>query len=138
MMDVIELARELGAALQKDERYLKFKEAQKVNEEDTALNELIAKLQLVQLNFQHEAAKEEKDSARLQELDTEFGQLYNQVMANPNMKAYEEAAGEIDELMKYINGIFQLCLQGEDPATCEPHMHDHDCGGECSTCGGCH
>jgi cell fate (sporulation/competence/biofilm development) regulator YlbF (YheA/YmcA/DUF963 family) len=137
-MDVIAMARELGAALQQDERYIKLRQAQKVNEEDTALNELIAKLQLVQMNFSHEASKEQKDDKRLQELDTEFGQLYNQVMANPNMQAYEAAASEIDELMKYINGIFQLCLQGEDPATCEPHTHDHGCEGDCCSCEGCH
>ncbi len=137
-MDIIKMARELGSALQQDERYIKLRAAQKVNEEDTALNELIAKLQLVQMNFQHEASKEQKDSNRLQELDTEFGQLYNQVMANPNMQAYEAAAAEIDELMKYINGIFQLCLQGEDPATCEPHTHDHSCEGDCCSCDGCH
>ena len=137
-MDIIAMARELGAALQQDERYIKLRQAQKVNEEDTALNELIAKLQLVQMNFSHEASKEQKDDNRLQELDTEFGQLYNQVMANPNMQAYEAAAAEIDELMKYINGIFQLCLQGEDPATCEPHIHDHGCEGDCCSCEGCH
>ncbi len=137
-MDAIALTRQLGAALQQDERYLKLMEAQKVNEEDEALNELIAKLRLVQMNFQHEASKDEKDDARLQQLDTEFGQLYNQVMANPNMQAYEAAAAEIDELMKYITGILQLCLQGEDPETCEPHVHDESCGGDCSGCSGCH
>ena len=59
-MDVIAKARELGAALQQDERYLKLMEAQKANEEDTALNELIARIQLVQMSFQHEAQKEDK------------------------------------------------------------------------------
>ena len=37
-MDVIAKARELGAALQQDERYTKLMEAQKANEADTALN----------------------------------------------------------------------------------------------------
>lgn len=136
-MDVIAIARELGAALQKDERYLKLAAAQKANEEDTALNELISKLQLVQLSFQQEASKEEKDDAKLQEMDAEFSQLYAQVMANPNMQAYQNAAQEVDKLMKYVNGIFTLCLQGQDPATCEPE-EEHHCSGECSSCGGCH
>ena len=61
-MDVIAKARELGAALQQDERYTKLMEAQKANEADTALNELIAKIQLVQMSFQHEAAKEDKNA----------------------------------------------------------------------------
>lgn len=136
-MDVIAKARELGAALQQDERYTKLMEAQKANEADDALNELIAKIQLVQMSFRHEAAKEDKNEQKLEAYDKEFGEIYTQIMANPNMKAYEEARGEIDQLMQYINGIFALCLQGEDPATCEPHQ-EHDCGGECSSCSGCH
>lgn len=136
-MDVIALARELGAALQQDERYLKFKAAQEANEKDEALNELIAKLQLLQVSFQHEASKEDKDETKLQEMDQEFGQLYQQIMGNPNMQAYEASAAEIDNLMKYINAIFTLCLQGEDPATCEPKSAEGSCGGNCGSCGGC-
>lgn len=138
-MDVIAKARELGAALQQDERYLALKKAQEANEQNTALNELIAKIQLLQVSFQHEAQKEDKDDAKLQQMDQEFGQIYAQIMADPGMQAYEAAAAEVDRLMKYINAIFTLCLQGEDPATCEPPKEEeHHCGGECSSCGGCH
>ncbi|MCQ2476798.1 MAG: YlbF family regulator [Clostridia bacterium] len=138
-MDVIAKARELGAALQQDERYLALKKAQEANEQNTALNELIAKIQLLQVSFQHEAQKEDKDDAKLQQMDQEFGQIYAQIMADPGMQAYEAAAAEVDQLMKYINAIFTLCLQGEDPATCEPPKEEeHHCGGECSSCGGCH
>ena len=135
---VIAKARELGALLQQDERYLKFAEVQKANEEDKELNELIARIQLVQMSFQHEASKEDKNEQKLQAYDKEFGEIYTKIMANPNMQAFEKARGEIDELMNYINGIFALCLQGEDPATCEPKQPEHNCGGECSSCSGCH
>mgnify|MGYP002513590844 CR=1 FL=1 len=137
-MDVIAKARELAALLQQAERYVKLMEAQKANEEDTALNELIARIQLVQMSFQHEASKEDKNEQKLEAYDKEFGEIYTQIMANPNMQAYEAARKDIDDLMQYINAIFALCLQGEDPATCEPLKHDHECGGECSSCGGCH
>ncbi len=137
-MDVIAKARELGALLQQDERYVKLMEAQKANEEDTALNELIARIQLVQMSFQHEASKEDKNEQKLEAYDKEFGEIYTQIMANPNMQAYEAARQEIDQLMQYINNIFALCLQGADPATCEPPKQEHNCGGECSSCSGCH
>ncbi|MBR4765841.1 MAG: YlbF family regulator [Clostridia bacterium] len=81
-MDLIEKTRELGAMLQQDERYLKLMEAQKANEADNALNELISKIQLIQMSFQHEASKEDKDEAKLQEYDKEFGQIYAQIMEN--------------------------------------------------------
>ena len=137
-MDVIAKARELGALLQQDERYTNLMAAQKANEEDTALNELIARIQLVQMSFQHEATKEDKSEQKLEAYDKEFGEIYAQIMANPNMQAYEAARTEIDKLMQYINAIFALCLQGEDPATCEPQQQEHNCGGECSSCSGCH
>lgn len=138
-MDLVAKTRELGAMLQQDERYIKLMEAQKANEADDKLNELISKIQLLQMSFQHEASKEDRDEAKLQEYDQEFGQIYAQIMANENMQAYEAARGEVDKLMNYLTGILGLCLQGADPATCEPEPeHDHECGGECSTCGGCH
>ena len=137
-MDVIAKARELGALLQQDERYVKLMEAQKANENDTALNELIARIQLVQMSFQHEATKEDKNEQNFFFNDTAIAEIYTQIMANPNMQAYEAARKDIDDLMQYINAIFALCLQGEDPATCEPPKHDHECGGECSSCSGCH
>lgn len=136
-MDVIAKARELGALLQQDERYAKLSKAQEACEADTALNELIAKMQMIQMSFQHEASKEDKNEEALEAFDREYGEVYTQIMANPSMQAYEEARAEIDELMKKINGIFALCLQGQDPATCEPE-EEHHCGGECSSCGGCH
>ena len=137
-MDVIAKARELGALLQQDERYIKLMEAQKANEADTELNELIARIQLIQMSFQHEASKEDRNDQKLEAYDKEFGEIYTKIMANPNMQAYEAARAEIDNLMNYITSIFALCLQGEDPATCEPKAEEHNCSGECSSCGGCH
>lgn len=137
-MDVIAKARELGALLQQDERYTAFVAAQKASEEDTELNELLARIQLIQMSFQHEAQKEDKNEQKLEAYDKEFGEIYTKIMANPNMQAYQAARTEIDSLMNYINGIFALCLQGEDPATCEPQQEQHECGGECSSCSGCH
>ena len=55
-MDIIKLTRELGAAIQQDERYAKFQAAQKANEEDKELNELMGKIQLVHMSYQHEAS----------------------------------------------------------------------------------
>ena len=137
-MDVIAKARELGALLQQDERYTAIVAAQKASEEDTELNELLARFQLIQMSFQHEAQKEDKNEQKLEAYDKEFGEIYTKIMANPHMAAYQAARSEIDNLMNYINGIFALCLQGEDPATCEPQQEQHECGGECSSCSGCH
>lgn len=136
-MDIIAMVRALGAALQQDERYLRLVAAEKANDADAVLNDQIAGLQLLQMNFQRESARETPDEAKLNEYDQEFGRQYAQIMQNPNMQAYEQARNEIDALMRYINAILGLCLQGEDPATCEPAPEGGGCSGNCNGCSGC-
>ena len=90
-MDIIKMARELGAAIQQDERYLNFKKAREANEADKPLNDLIGELNLIQMNYQQEAQKEEPSEEKRQELDQQFRASYAQVMQNPNMVNYEVA-----------------------------------------------
>ena len=137
-MSVIELTRQLGAAIQKDERYLAFAAAKEANEKDEALNALMGEIQMIQMNYQMEASKEEPDSAKMQEFEAEFNAKYEAFMANENMQKYDEARAQVDSMMNYIMQILGLCVNGADPATCEPEQHDHSCDGSCSSCSGCH
>ncbi|MGN0446393.1 MAG: YlbF family regulator, partial [Acutalibacteraceae bacterium] len=85
-----------------------------------------------------EASKPAPDQASLQALDQSFQTLYQQVMANETMQAANAAGQEIDSMMNYIMQILSLCVNGEDPATCEPKAQE-GCGcegGDCSSCGG--
>ena len=136
-MDIIKLTRELGAAIQQDDRYAKFQAAQMANEEDKDLNDLMGKIQLVHMSYQHEASKEDANEQKLAAYETKFNDLYKKVMENEHMRDYEVARAEIDEMMHYITGILALCIQGEDRATCEPEEEHHHCGGDCSGCSGC-
>ena len=133
-MDLIKMARELGAAIQQDERYLALEKANAINEADTELNNLIGEIQMIQMSYQNEAGKEDADKQKLEAFDKRFSEVYKLVMDNPNMQVFQAARQEIDDLMKYITGILTLCVRGEDPATCEPEQ-EHNCGGECSSCG---
>lgn len=137
-MTVIELTRKLGAAIQEDERYKVFDAAKKANDEDKELNELIGQINLIQMSYQNEAAKgEQADAKKMEEFGAEFEKLYREVMLNGNMVKFEAAKTAIDDMMNEIMGILALCIDGQDPETCEPEK-EHHCGGECSTCGGCH
>lgn len=136
-MDVIALTRQLGAAIQQDDRYLAFIEAKKNNEADAALNALIGKLNLVQMNYQNESGKDTPDEAKLEGFDDEFRKLYAEIMVNDNMKAYEAARAELDSLMNYIVNLLSLCANGEDPETCEVKAEEESCSGDCTSCGGC-
>ena len=134
-MTVIEAARELGKAIQADERYAKLMTAKEANDKDDALNALIGKLNLIQMSYQVEAegeANEEKMSA----YDKEFREVYTEVMCNENMKNYENARQDVDDMMNYVMQLLSMVVNGEDPATCDPAAQA-SCSGSCSTCGGC-
>ncbi len=136
-MDIIELTRQLGAAIQQDERYLNFAKIREENEKDAELQTLMGEMQLRQMNYQREAAAETPDAAKLQALEAEFNDLYTKFMANDKMQSYEAARAEIDGMMNYLMGILGLCVNGADPATCEPEP-EHGCGCSCDECGsGC-
>lgn len=139
-MSVIEFTRQLGAEIQKDERYLNYTKARIANDEDKELNDLIGKINLIQLSYQKEASRgDEADQEKMAEYDKQFRESYAEIMANSNMQAFEAARKEVDDMMNYVMQILSLCVNGEDPATCEPApAHDHSCGGECGSCGGCH
>lgn len=137
-MDIIKLTRELGKAIQQDERYLKFVAAREVNEADTELNDLVGKMQLIHMSYQHEASKEDANEQKLQAYEEEFMGIREKIIANPNMANYEAARMAIDEMMNHIVGILTECIKGEDPETCEPPQ-EHSCSGNCSSCGSdCH
>lgn len=137
-MDIIKLTRELGKAIQQDERYLKFVAAREENEADTELNDLVGKMQLIHMSYQHEASKEDANEQKLQAYEEEFMGIREKIIANPNMANYEAARMAIDEMMNHIVGILTECIKGEDPETCEPPQ-EHSCSGNCSSCSSdCH
>lgn len=136
-MELEKMARQLGAAIQQDEAYLNFEKARLANEADEELNDLMGKIRLIQMSYQVEAAKDEPDEDKINGFNQEFQGVYSQIMANKNMQEYEKARQAVDDMMNYITGILGLCVNGEDPETCDPRAHQHDCGGECSSCSGC-
>ena len=138
MDDIIKLTRQLGAAIQQDERYKSFAAIRAENEKDEELQVLMGEMQLRQMNYQREAQSEAPDQDKMQALEIEFNDLYTKFMENEKMKKYEAARAEIDELMNYLMGILGLCVNGADPMTCEPEP-DHGCGCSCDECGSdCH
>ena len=136
MADVIQIARELGAALQEDARYKALMQARKANDEDEQLQKLIGEFNIIMLNAQQEAEKEDKDEAKLQAYNEQYVEAYKTIMDKENMQAYQAAQSELEAVVNTINGIIAMSLNGEDPATCDPDAQN--CTHDCSTCGGCH
>ncbi|MGN0171274.1 MAG: YlbF family regulator [Acutalibacteraceae bacterium] len=135
MDQLLEMAKEMGAAIQQDERFVVLQMAQAKADEDQALQDLIGEFNLKRMALSNEDTKENKDVEKIQKLDAELREVYARVMANESMQGYNKARTEMDELLSNINRILVLCSQGQDPDSIE---EEHHCSGSCSTCGGCH
>ena len=134
-MDIITMARELGKAIQADERYLALQVAKQNSDDDAALQELIGEFNLKRLALSNEANKEDRDEDKLQKLNLELREVYTHVMENDNMAAYNVAREEMDALLRRVNAIINQSAEGEDPETTDSA---ESCGGNCASCGGCH
>ena len=135
-MDISELTRELGRQLQAEESYIAMRSAQQTCDEDEALQELIGEFNLKRMAINNEAQKDDRNEDTLKRLNEEFRAVYAQIMENENMTRYNAAKNEFDALLQRVTAIIGLCADGENPDTC-----DYDaasCGGDCSSCAGCH
>lgn len=134
-MDMIQLAREIGKEIQKEQSYLAVKEAEKACDNDTALQDEIAQFNMKRMTLNQEATKQERDEAKIAKLNEELRACYEKVMENPNMTAFNNAKTELDNKLKHIIDIITMSAEGADPETVDQQS---SCSCDCSTCGGCH
>lgn len=134
-MDIIEMTRELGKAIQQDERYTAYALAKEVNDKDTELQQLISDFDAKRHKLNEEMSKQDKNTDMIKALDTDIKETYNTIMSNQNMIIFNSVKNALEQLISDVNQIITMCANGEDPDTCEI---SHGCSGSCSTCGGCH
>ena len=136
-MDIIQLARDLGSEIQKQEAYLDMIKNQAKNDEDENLQQLIGEFNLKRMALNSETSKEDKDQNKIDSLDKEVRDLYQKIMANENMINYNKSKQALTVLMTDINKILSAAVTGRDPQTVD--LNDNGgCSGSCGSCGGCH
>ena len=136
MENIIKSVRELGKAIQADETFKAYIAAKMDADNDETLQNAIGEFNLVKMQISEETQKEDKDEAKLQELNVQLRKCYADIIANEKMQKYNNANQLYSGLINKVYAILELCCNGEDPETCEPE--EHSCSGSCSTCGGCH
>lgn len=137
MADLMEMAKQLGRELQKDERYLAFRAASEENDKDEELQNLIGEFNLKRLDLGNEEDKAEHDEARVKALGEEVRGLYSQIMANDAMRQYQAVRAEFEQLLDGINRVIAYSAAGQDPDSFDATAAA-SCSGDCSACGGCH
>lgn len=134
-MDIIEMTRELGKAIQADDRYIAHMLARQANDEDEQLQNLIHAFNLKRMELQMEIGKPDKNDEKVQELNEVIKSTYQTIMSNPKMTVYNATKEGFDELMSQINTIITMSANGMDPDKIDTATAS--CGGNCGSCGGC-
>ena len=88
-MSTLDIARQLGAAIQQDERYIAFQEASKTSDTDKELQNKIGEFNMMRMNLSSELHKEEneRDAEKMVSLENDIKAVYDEIMAMPNMIA---------------------------------------------------
>lgn len=133
-MDVIALARQLGAAIQATDEYKNFMAAKERNDADDQLQKQISEFNLLKMQYDTEMQKPEPDKEKVKKINEDITALYNTIIGGESMTEYNTAYTAYNELCSTVSNILLMCENGEDPETCEPSS----CTGNCGTCGGCH
>ena len=134
-MDAIEMFKRAAAALQTDERYLALDAARRANDENQELQDMIGEFNLARMDLNNEISKDERDEARVAELNAKVNSLYSQIMASEGMVAYNEAKARAEAMIGHIDAIINTAMNGGDPMLVDEPQGG--CTGSCSTCGGC-
>lgn len=134
-MDIIEMTRSLGHAIQQEESFKKLMKAQNACDNDLVLQDMIGEFNLKRMNLSNASNGENVDQEKISRLNIELRDCYDDIMENANMVAYNEAKDEFDAVMQRITAILQASAQGEDPDTADVQP---SCSGNCVSCGGCH
>lgn len=135
-MDVIKAARNLRAAMQEDKRFVEYAKAKLALDKDDELQNKVGEFNIARMNIERIGEDQERDQEKFRAANLKLREIYDEIMNNETMKAYNEAKSQVDKMMSDIMAIIQMCSEGADPETCE--IPEGGCTGSCSTCAGCH
>ncbi len=133
MEKILQMAKDLGHALQREESFAKMQAAQNAADADGDLQSLIGEFNLKRMAINEQAAN--PDAQKKATLNEEIREVYAKIMDNPSMKAYNDAKTDFDQIARAVTTIINMSMQGIDPDTYDANA---SCGGNCASCGGCH
>ncbi|MBR2043952.1 MAG: YlbF family regulator [Clostridia bacterium] len=135
-MDVIKAARNLGKSMQEDPRFVEYARTKLALDKDEELQNKVGEFNVARMNIERLGESEDRDEEKFRAANLELREIYDAIMNNETMKAYNEAKAAVDKMLGDVMAIIQMCSEGADPETCE--IPEGGCTGSCSTCSGCH
>ena len=135
MDNIIKKTRELAKLIQADPAYKALNEARENNDNDAELQDLIGRFNLKRIELNQAMSESERNQDKINAADAELKEIYQKIMTNENMIAYDKATNEMSLIVNKINRIITGAANGEDPDTIDTEA---SCTGSCSSCSGCH
>ena len=136
-MDIIQLAKNFAKEIQKTDEYLNLVEAKKNNDDDPELSNLIGEYNLLKFDIGRLLADYQDKQEKIDQKNAKLKEIYDKMMKNPNMIAFNEASDKVNNMMNKINKILVAAVNGEDLAF-DFEINESNCGGGgCENCCGC-
>lgn len=127
---VFQKTRELGEALLQSETYRKMKEAEDKAMKNQEAAQLMSDMLERRAGIQEAMQQTNPDPAELKRLSDEMDAIQEKLQMMDDIVALTQTRGEFNSMMTQVNQVLQFIVTGR--------MDDGECGGDCSSCGGCH
>lgn len=140
-MDIIKETFDFAKKIQETEQFLKLKKAKQANDADEKLQVLVNEFNMCKLKLnQHlkEIGKNTK-TENYEEENKKLSELYEKIMQNKNMIAFNKASDDVNALMNKINQILIAAVNDKNLENVDEFdfENEHDCAGNCQSCSGC-
>lgn len=130
--EIIELAKELGAKIQKSKEFLDFKSFKEKMDSDEHLSDMRKEFNSIKESLNKEISKENADQDKIKQLSGNLRNMYEKINDTKIVCEYESAKKNLDLLVSNVNNIINESAHGTFSESFFP-----SCSGSCSTCDGC-
>lgn len=129
MDTIMEKAKEIGMLIKEDDRVKRLSLAEVAFSADFNLQSKIKEFNDARNKMFEMMNKGVEDKAVIEPLNEEIKKIYEEVMANPVMKEYNEAKTALENLIGEVNNVISYYVTGEEQGCNQSN---------CSSCqGGC-
>lgn len=127
---VFQKTRELGEALLQSEVYTRMKAAEEKAMHNQEAAQLMSDMLERRGNIQEMMQTPNPDPAVLKRLSDEMDEIQEKLQMMDDIVELTQSRAEFNGLINQVNQVLQFIVTGR--------MDDGECGGDCSSCGGCH
>lgn len=131
MNKVFELARELGEALANSEEYIRMQETENAAMSDPSVSEKMTAYLEAKSSVEEELSNEAPDSNKLAQYSQQMQSAQSELNGMELVKVMTQARQDFADMMKQVNQVLEFTLTGKI-------SEEGSCGGNCSSCAGCH